>query len=82
MRDGQIISDQRTNKPAPGVKTAAAKPVAAAMSLFHPKTIGDLTAHAVSGLLGLLRDDHGGGGSGTQRISEPRCTTTLVGCEW
>jgi hypothetical protein len=67
-------------RPPPGVKTAAAKSVAAGMSLFHPKTIDDLTAHAI-GLLGLLHDDHGDGGSGTQRISEPRRTTaTLVGC--
>jgi macrolide transport system ATP-binding/permease protein len=44
MRDGQIISDQRTGSIASPIRPAAPKPAATDMSLFHPKATGDLAA--------------------------------------
>jgi macrolide transport system ATP-binding/permease protein len=48
MRDGQIISDQRTIKAAPGPQTVAKKgvPEHADVLLFHPRATGELAAAA------------------------------------
>jgi macrolide transport system ATP-binding/permease protein len=46
MRDGQIISDQRTNKPRPDPLTATSKPIPADVLLFHPRVTGEVAATA------------------------------------
>ncbi|MGA7808320.1 ABC transporter permease [Bradyrhizobium sp.] len=52
MRDGRIISDQRTRKPVPGGAAAAAGPAASAMLQFRPKDTDKETDKETGGQAG------------------------------